>query len=84
MVPPDDADWLAGYLLLPRPLLLAAARSGMSAADVAEANGVTVSMARYQLNASGTVLQAHVEEARAPHLPASSTLTRSAEAWGTF
>jgi Zn-dependent peptidase ImmA (M78 family) len=53
-----EADWLAGCLLLPRPLLLAAARSGMSAAEVADANGVTLSMARYRLNASGAMLQA--------------------------
>lgn len=53
-----EADWLAACLLLPRPLLLAAARSGMSAEDVAEANGVTTPMARYRLNASGALLQA--------------------------
>lgn len=54
----EEADWLAGCLLLPRPLLLASARSGMSASDIANAHGVTVSMARYRLNASGAFLQA--------------------------
>ena len=69
----EEADWLAGCLLLPRTLLLASARSGMSASDIANANGVTVSMARYQLNASGAVLQARRGRgARAPHLPGSS------------
>jgi Zn-dependent peptidase ImmA (M78 family) len=54
----EEADWLAGCLLLPRPLLLAAARSGMSASEIADENGVTLSMARYRLNASGAMLQA--------------------------
>jgi Zn-dependent peptidase ImmA (M78 family) len=53
-----EANWLAGCVLLPRALLLAAARRGATAEDVARDTGVTVSMARFRLNTSGVLLQA--------------------------
>jgi hypothetical protein len=53
-----EANWLAGCLLLPRPLLLAAARLGTSPEGLAEQTGVSVSMARFRLNTSGVLLQA--------------------------
>jgi hypothetical protein len=53
----EEANWLAGCLLLPRPLLLVAARQGLSAAELAEKYGVSVSMARFRLNTSGVYFQ---------------------------
>lgn len=54
----EEANWLGGCLLLPRPLLLAAAKQGMSAEQLAETYGVSVQMARFRLNASGVYFQA--------------------------
>ena len=53
----DEANWLAGCLLLPRPLLLAAARQGLTAEEIAEENSVSIPMARFRLNASGVYFQ---------------------------
>jgi Zn-dependent peptidase ImmA (M78 family) len=54
----EEANWLGGCLLLPRPLLLAAARAGLTAAEVADQHGTSEAMARYRMNASGAMLQA--------------------------
>jgi len=54
----EEANWFAGCLLLPRPLLLRAARLGHSAEQVAELYGVSFEMARFRLNASGVYFQA--------------------------
>lgn len=54
----DEANWLAGCLLLPRPVVLAAARAGLTARELANQQGVSEAMARYRLHASGAVLQA--------------------------
>ena len=54
----EEANWLAGCLLLPRPLLLAAVRQGLGPEAVAAANGVSVQMAQFRLNASGVYFQA--------------------------
>jgi hypothetical protein len=54
----EEANWLAGCLLLPRPLLLAAVRRGLTADDLAAAHGVSVKMASFRLNASGVYFQA--------------------------
>jgi IrrE N-terminal-like domain len=53
----EEANWLAGCLLLPRPLLLRAARQGLTPEQVAEINAVSVEMARFRLNTSGVYLQ---------------------------
>lgn len=53
----QEANWLAGCLLLPRPLLLAAATAGKDAATVAAENQVSDQMASYRLNTSGVLLQ---------------------------
>jgi hypothetical protein len=53
----EEANWLAGCLLLPRPLLLAAARQGLTAEQIAEANSVSIQMARFRLNTSGVYFQ---------------------------
>ena len=54
----EEANWLAGCLLLPRPLLLADARLGLNAEEVAAKHGVSLAMARFRLNASGVYFQA--------------------------
>lgn len=53
----EEANWLAGCLLLPRPLLLKAARQALSPEQVAEKNAVSIEMARFRLNTSGVYLQ---------------------------
>lgn len=53
----EEADWLGGCLLLPRPLLLKAAYQGKSAAQIADENETSEAMARFRLNASGVLVQ---------------------------
>ncbi|MEY9912811.1 Zn-dependent peptidase ImmA (M78 family) [Catenulispora sp. MAP12-49] len=53
----EEANWLAGCLLLPRPLLLREAYSGADAEKIAERYQVSAPMARFRLNASGVTLQ---------------------------
>jgi hypothetical protein len=53
----EEANWLAGCLLLPRPLLLAEARRGLKAEDIAAKHSVSIQMARFRLNASGVYFQ---------------------------
>jgi Zn-dependent peptidase ImmA (M78 family) len=49
----EQATALGGTLLLPRPLLVAAARRGFSVDQIAETYGVTTTMARYRYNTTG-------------------------------
>jgi len=51
------ANWLAGCLLLPRPLLVKEARAGAIAQDLAQRHQVSEQMATWRLNASGVLLQ---------------------------
>jgi Zn-dependent peptidase ImmA (M78 family) len=53
----EEADWLGGCLLLPRPLLLRAAFEGLSPAQIAEKYDTSEPMARFRLNASGVLVQ---------------------------
>ena len=53
----EEADWLGGCLLLPRPVLYNAARQGWTAAKVAERYETSEAMARFRLNASGVLIQ---------------------------
>jgi Zn-dependent peptidase ImmA (M78 family) len=63
----EEANWLAGSLLLPRALLLRYAYSGADAAAIAAECGVSVPMARFRLNTSGVLLQARrARNARKP------------------
>jgi hypothetical protein len=62
----EEANWLAGCLLLPRPLLVSAARLGLSMTEVARRHGVSEPMARFRMNASGAMLQA--SRGRGPRL----------------
>jgi Zn-dependent peptidase ImmA (M78 family) len=55
----EEANWLAGCLLLPRPLLLRAARAGATPETLAIRYNVSLAMARFRLNTSGVLLQAH-------------------------
>ena len=54
----EEANWLAGALLLPRALLVAAARRGETDEDIGKTNVVTPPMARFRLNATGARMQA--------------------------
>lgn len=53
----EEADWLGGCLLLPRPLLLRAAYQGKTPAQIADEYGTSEPMARFRLNASGVLVQ---------------------------
>jgi Zn-dependent peptidase ImmA (M78 family) len=53
----QEANWLAGCLLLPRPLLYAAARRGRSSADIAQECGVSEQMAAFRLRTTGVLRQ---------------------------
>lgn len=54
----EEANWLAGCLLLPRELLLRHAYAGADAKALADTAGVSLPMARFRLNTSGVLLQA--------------------------
>jgi Zn-dependent peptidase ImmA (M78 family) len=54
----EEATSLAGTLLLPRPLLLRAARQHLDIPEIAKRYGVTVEMARFRLNMTGVAKQA--------------------------
>ena len=54
----EEANWLAGALLLPRPLLLEAARNDEPDDQVAARTHVTADMARMRMNVSGARMQA--------------------------
>ena len=53
----EEAAWLSGCLLLPRPLLLAEVRKGSNAKDIAKQCGVSERMARYRLGVTGVLRQ---------------------------
>lgn len=53
----EEADQLAGTLLLPRPLLVAALAKGMTAQAIATQYGVSEQMARWRVNSTGVALQ---------------------------
>jgi len=54
----DEAAWLAGCLLLPRPALLLIARDAGVRADAARRYGVSVEMLTYRLRVTGVEVQA--------------------------
>jgi hypothetical protein len=53
----QEANWLAGCLLLPRPLLVKEARTGATPQDLAKRHEVSEQMATWRLNASGVLVQ---------------------------
>lgn len=54
----EQATAFGGTLMLPRPLLLSAARRSMGPAEIAAAYGVTEDMARFRYNTTGVAKQA--------------------------
>jgi Zn-dependent peptidase ImmA (M78 family) len=53
----EEANWLAGCLLLPRALLLEEISAGADAAAIAHKHDVSLPMARFRINTSGVHLQ---------------------------
>jgi Zn-dependent peptidase ImmA (M78 family) len=53
----QEANWLAGCLLLPRDLLVRSLKQGLDAAAIAEANTVSIQMANFRLRATGAERQ---------------------------
>ena len=53
----EEANWLSGCLLLPRPLLLVEVGRGSSAKTIAHKCGVSEDMARYRLSVTGVLRQ---------------------------
>jgi Zn-dependent peptidase ImmA (M78 family) len=53
----QEANWLAGCLLLPRTLLIAHVRRGASAADLVEQYEVSSQMANYRIRVTGVMRQ---------------------------
>jgi Zn-dependent peptidase ImmA (M78 family) len=53
----EEADWLAGCLLLPRELLYREAKRGRTPIEIANLHETSESMARFRLNASGVLIQ---------------------------
>lgn len=53
----QEANWLAGCLLLPRALVYQASRSGLTPADIAREYGVSVAMAEFRVRTTGVMRQ---------------------------
>ena len=53
----EEAGWLSGCLLLPRALLSAETRRGVTAKEIARKCGVSEQMAQYRLNVTGVLRQ---------------------------
>lgn len=53
----QEANWLAGCLLLPRPLLVSQLRRGATADDLADRYEVSIQMANYRIRATGVLRQ---------------------------
>lgn len=53
----DEANWLAGCLLLPRDALVAALRSNCGVEEIANQYGASMAMVEYRLNVTGAGLQ---------------------------
>jgi Zn-dependent peptidase ImmA (M78 family) len=54
----EEANWLAGCLILPRPCLMHVVRKGGARADHAQHFGVSVDMLTYRLRVTGVEVQA--------------------------
>jgi Zn-dependent peptidase ImmA (M78 family) len=51
----QEANWLAGCLLLPRSLLVSQVRQGATAADLVEQHQVSLQMANYRIRVTGVL-----------------------------
>lgn len=60
----EEAAWLSGCLLLPRPLLLAEIRKGLGAKEIARKFSVSERMAKFRLNVTGVLRQHEAFEKR--------------------
>lgn len=60
----QEANWLAGCLLLPRPLVYRAAKNGLDATAMAERFNVSEQMAGYRIRATGVMQQLNAANAR--------------------
>lgn len=60
----QEANWLAGCLLLPRALLLQAARRGLDSAAIAEEYNVSEQMATFRLRTTGVERQLAASRSR--------------------
>jgi Zn-dependent peptidase ImmA (M78 family) len=60
----QEANWLAGCLLLPRPLLMNEARAGKTSHQIAEKFEVSDQMAAYRLRATGVIKQLNAKRSR--------------------
>ena len=60
----QEANWLAGCLLLPRSLLVAAVRRGKTAAEIAEEYEVSEQMAAFRLRTTGVLRQVAASRSR--------------------
>ncbi len=60
----QEANWLAGCLLLPRPLLLHAARRGLDSAAIAVECNVSEAMAAFRLRTTGVERQLDAARSR--------------------
>ena len=58
----QEANWLAGCLLLPRRLLYLAAKRGLRGPEIAEAYNVSEQMASFRLRTTGVLRQLGVSE----------------------
>ena len=53
----DEANWLSGCLLLPRPALVQIKQSGMGTEDACEVYGVSDELLHFRLNVTGVTVQ---------------------------
>lgn len=53
----QEANWLAGCLLLPRKLLFTVLKAGASATDIADRYEVSLQMANYRIRSTGVMRQ---------------------------
>lgn len=60
----EEAQWLAGCLLLPRPVVLSIHRKGTNSRDAANEYGVSMDMLKYRLQVTGVAEQARRARAR--------------------
>lgn len=55
----QEANWLAGCLLLPRPLVVRELKGGLTAGQIAELYEVSPQMANFRIRATGAHRQVH-------------------------
>lgn len=73
----DEANWLAGALLVPREGALILARSGMGIAEIATNFGVSQALCRWRIYQTGIPQQVRSIGARNPSVRISSTRSRT-------